>query len=79
VVSASIEGRSHDEQRTGEVSLALPDLAAEANDHEIKIPILGSVIGSMSFTSKEVGPSDFLRQDRPPVLRGKAGTTAGRY
>jgi cytochrome bd ubiquinol oxidase subunit I len=65
---AAIEGRWHDEQPAGEVLLALPDPAAEANDYEIKIPILGSLIGSMSFTSKEVGLTDFPPQDRPPVL-----------
>ena len=30
--------------------------------------MLGSLIGSMSFDSKEVGLTDFPRQDRPPVL-----------
>jgi cytochrome d ubiquinol oxidase subunit I len=65
---AAIEGRWHDEQPAGEVLLALPDPAAEANDYEIKIPILGSLIGSMSFTSKEVGLTDFPAQNRPPVL-----------
>ena len=65
---AAIEGRWHDEQPAGEVLLALPDPAAEANDYEIKIPILGSLIGSMSLTSKEVGLADFPPQDRPPVL-----------
>jgi cytochrome bd ubiquinol oxidase subunit I len=29
---------------------------------------LGSIIGSMSLTSKEVGLTDFASQDRPPVL-----------
>jgi cytochrome d ubiquinol oxidase subunit I len=65
---AAIEGRWHDEQPAGEVLLALPDPAAEANDYEIKIPILGSLIGSMSFTSKEVGLTDFPPQDRPPMV-----------
>jgi len=31
------------------------------------VPFLGSLIGSMSFTSKEVGLTDFPAQDRPPV------------
>src|SRR5260370_5993958 len=65
---AAIEGRWHDEQPAGEVLLAIPNPATEANDYEIKIPILGSLIGSMSFTSKEVGLTDFPPQDRPPVL-----------
>jgi cytochrome d ubiquinol oxidase subunit I len=65
---AAIEGRWHDEQPAGEVLLALPDPAAEKNLYEIKIPVLGSLIGSLSFTSKEVGLTDFAPQDRPPVL-----------
>jgi cytochrome d ubiquinol oxidase subunit I len=65
---AAIEGRWHDEQPAGEVLLALPDQGAETNLYEIKIPVLGSLIGSMSLTSKEVGQADFPPQDRPPVL-----------
>jgi cytochrome bd ubiquinol oxidase subunit I len=49
------------------VLIALPDEAGETNRYEIKIPILGSLIGSMSFDSKEVGLTDFPVQDRPPV------------
>src|SRR5882724_8139376 len=64
----AIEGRWHDEQPAGEVLLAIPDPASETNNYEIKIPVLGSLIGSMSFTSKEVGLTDFPPQDRPPVL-----------
>src|ERR1700731_129555 len=55
------------EQPAGEVLLAIPDPAAETNHYEIKIPVLGSLIGSMSFTSKEVGLTDFPPQDRPPM------------
>jgi cytochrome bd ubiquinol oxidase subunit I len=65
---AAIEGRWHDEQPAGEVLIALPDPATESNKYEIKIPVLGSIIGSMSLTSKEVGLADFAPQDRPPVL-----------
>ena len=65
---AAIEGRWHDEQPAGEVLIALPDAASNSNQYEIKVPVLGSLIGSMSFTSKEVGLSDFPQQDRPPVL-----------
>jgi cytochrome bd ubiquinol oxidase subunit I len=65
---AAIEGRWHDEQPAGEVLIALPDPATETNKYEIKIPVLGSIIGSMSLTSKEVGLTDFPPQDRPPVL-----------
>jgi len=65
---AAIEGRWHDEQPAGEVLFALPDPATETNSYEIKIPILGSLIGSLSFTSKEVGLTDFPPQDRPPAI-----------
>jgi cytochrome bd ubiquinol oxidase subunit I len=65
---AAIEGRWHDEQPAGEVLLAWPDAQAERNDFELKVPVLGSIIGSMSLTSREVGLVDFPRADRPPVL-----------
>jgi cytochrome d ubiquinol oxidase subunit I len=65
---AAIEGRWLDEQPASEVLLAIPDSDAEINRYAISIPVLGSLIGSMSFTSKEVGLTDFPRQDRPPVL-----------
>ena len=65
---AAIEGRWHDEQPASEVLLAIPDPASESNKYEISIPVLGSLIGSMSFTSKEVGLTSFPPQDRPPVL-----------
>jgi cytochrome d ubiquinol oxidase subunit I len=65
---AAIEGRWHDEQPAGEVLIALPDPARETNRYEIKVPVLGSVIGSLSFDSKEVGLTDFPRENRPPVI-----------
>jgi cytochrome d ubiquinol oxidase subunit I len=65
---AAIEGRWRDEQPAGEVLFAIPDPASETNLYEIKIPVLGSIIASMSLTSKEVGLTDFPLQDRPPVL-----------
>jgi cytochrome d ubiquinol oxidase subunit I len=65
---AAIEARWHDEQPASEVLLAIPDETAEANRYAITIPVLGSLIASMSFTSKEVGLTDFPPQDRPPVL-----------
>ncbi len=65
---AAIEARWHDEQPASEVLIAIPDPATETNRYEIKIPVLGSIIGSMSLTSKEGGLSDFRPQDRPPVL-----------
>jgi len=65
---AAIEARWHDEQPAAEVLLAWPDEASEANLYEIKIPVLGSLIASMSLTSKEFGLTDFPPRDRPPVL-----------
>jgi cytochrome d ubiquinol oxidase subunit I len=64
---AAIEGRWHDEQPASEVLIALPDEGAEANRYSISIPVLGSLIGSMSFTAKEAGLTDFPARDRPPV------------
>jgi cytochrome d ubiquinol oxidase subunit I len=66
---AAIEGRWHDEQTAGEVLLAIPDPTTETNKYEIKVPVLGSLIGSMSFTSKEVGLTDFPPQDRDAAWR----------
>jgi cytochrome bd ubiquinol oxidase subunit I len=65
---AAIEARWHNERPAGEVLIAIPDPTAEANRYEIKVPILGSIIGSMSLSSMEVGLTDFPAQDRPPVL-----------
>jgi cytochrome d ubiquinol oxidase subunit I len=65
---AAIEGRWHDEQPAGEILMAIPDPAAETNHYQIKIPVLGSVIGSLSLHSKEVGLTDFPRVDRPPMM-----------
>jgi cytochrome d ubiquinol oxidase subunit I len=65
---AAIEGRWHDEQPASEVLIALPNPAAETNRYEIKVPVLGSVIGSLSLNSKEIGLTDFPRADRPPVI-----------
>jgi cytochrome d ubiquinol oxidase subunit I len=65
---AAIEGRWHDEQPASEVLLAIPDPGSESNRYAISVPVLGSLIGSMSFTSKEVGLTDYPPQDRPPVL-----------
>src|SRR5258708_17233003 len=65
---AAIEGRWHDEQPASEVLIAIPDEVSESNKYAISIPVLGSLIGSMSLDSKEVGLTSFPRQDRPPVL-----------
>src|ERR1700738_3261511 len=65
---AAIEARWHDEQPAGEVLIAIPDEQNQTNYFEIKVPVLGSLIGSMSFNSKEVGLTDFPRKDWPPVF-----------
>ncbi len=65
---AAIEGRWHDEQPASEVLIGIPDAATQSNHYAISVPILGSLIGSMSLTSKEVGLTDFPPQDRPPVV-----------
>jgi cytochrome d ubiquinol oxidase subunit I len=65
---AAIEGRWHAEQPASEVLIAIPDERAGANRYEISIPVLGSLVGSMSFSSKEVGLTDFPAEDRPPVV-----------
>jgi cytochrome d ubiquinol oxidase subunit I len=67
-VGYAIEGRWHDEQPASEVLFAIPDLEVETNHYQIAIPILGSLIGSISFTSKEVGLTGFPPRDRPPVI-----------
>ena len=64
---AAIEGRWHDEQPAGEVLIAIPDEAKEENHLELKIPYLGSLIGSMQLDSKEIGLTSFPKEDRPPV------------
>jgi cytochrome bd ubiquinol oxidase subunit I len=64
---AAIEGRWHDEQPAGEVVIAIPDEAHEANYLELQIPYLGSLIASMRLDSKEVGLISFPKEDRPPV------------
>jgi len=64
---AAIEARWHDEQPASEVLIGWPDPATATNRYAISIPVLGSLIASSSFDSKEVGLTDFPRQDWPPV------------
>ncbi|UZK66314.1 cytochrome ubiquinol oxidase subunit I [Sphingomonas sp. M1-B02] len=64
---AAIEGRWHDEQPASEILFAIPDEAREKNHFEIAVPYAGSLIGSMSLDSKEVGLTSFPVADRPPV------------
>jgi cytochrome d ubiquinol oxidase subunit I len=64
---AAIEGRWHDEKPASEVVIAWPNDEAEDNDFAISIPYLGSLIGSMSLSSKEVGLTDWPKAERPPV------------
>lgn len=65
---AAIEARWHDEQPASEVIIAIPDKATQSNRYELKIPVLGSIIATMTTTSKEVGLTSFPPEDRPPVL-----------
>jgi cytochrome d ubiquinol oxidase subunit I len=65
---AAIEGRWHDEQPAAEVLIAWPDAKAERNRFEVAVPVLGSIVGSMSLTSREVGLTSFPPGERPPVL-----------
>ncbi|MGZ3340582.1 MAG: cytochrome ubiquinol oxidase subunit I, partial [Reyranella sp.] len=64
---AAIEARWNDEQPASEVLIAWPDPDQERNLYAISVPYLGSLIASMSFTSKEVGLKSFPVADRPPV------------
>ncbi len=49
---AAIEGRWETEQPAGEVVIAWPNSAKEANDFEIKIPLLGSLMISRSTSAR---------------------------
>src|ERR1700683_3475470 len=51
---AAIEARWHDEQPAGEVLIAIPDEQTQTNYFEIKIPVLGSLVGRMSRDSRGV-------------------------
>jgi cytochrome d ubiquinol oxidase subunit I len=64
---AAIEGRWNDEQPASEILFAWPDDKAEANRFEIAVPYLGSLIGSMNLTSREIGVKSFPPDRRPPV------------
>src|ERR1700734_3685485 len=61
---AAIEGRWHDEQPASEVLIAIPDPGSETNRLAVSVPVLGSLIASMSLTSKEIGLTDFSPQER---------------
>ena len=65
---AAIEGRWNDQQPASEILLAWPDSKAEVSRYALAVPYLGSLIGSMSLTSKEFGLKRFAAGDRPPVL-----------
>jgi cytochrome d ubiquinol oxidase subunit I len=65
---AAIEGRWNDEQPAPEIIIAWPDEATERNLFEISVPYLGSLIGSLSLNSREIGIKSFKAADRPPVL-----------
>ena len=61
---AAIEARWHDEQPASEVIIAIPDEKTESNRYELKIPVLGSIIASMS-TDVEGGRADVLSAAGP--------------
>jgi cytochrome d ubiquinol oxidase subunit I len=65
---AAVEGRWADEQPATEVIFAIPDVDGQRNRYEWKVPVLGSLVGSGTLDSKEVGLTDFPASDRPPVL-----------
>jgi cytochrome bd ubiquinol oxidase subunit I len=64
---AAIEARWHDEQPAAEVLLAIPDSKTETNRYALQVPVLGSIIATMTLDSKEVGLTSFPKADRPPV------------
>jgi cytochrome d ubiquinol oxidase subunit I len=64
---AAIEARWHNEQPAAEVLIAWPDPDNERNLYSISVPYLGSLIGSMSLSSMEVGLTTFPVSLRPPV------------
>lgn len=64
---AAIEGRWETQQPAAEILLAWPDSKAETSRYAISVPYLGSLIGSMSLTSKELGIKSFPAANRPPV------------
>jgi len=49
------------------VLIVIPDETAETNRDSISIPVLGSLIASMSFDSKKVELADLPPQDPPPA------------
>jgi cytochrome bd ubiquinol oxidase subunit I len=65
---AAIESRWPDEQPASEVLLAIPDSASETNKYAITVPVLGSLIGSMSLHSISYR-----------VFRGKVQSTSHHY
>lgn len=65
---AAIEARWHSEQPAAEVLIGWPDEAGERNLFAISVPRLGSFIASGTWDSREVGLTDFAKEDRPPVL-----------
>ncbi len=65
---AAIEARWHAEQPAAEVLIGWPDEANERNLFAITVPRLGSFIASGTWDSREVGLTDFAKEDRPPVL-----------
>ena len=65
---AAIEGRWENEKPASEILLAIPDEAGERNLFAVAIPYLGSLIGSESLDSEEIGIKSFPPDLRPPML-----------
>jgi len=64
---AAIEARWHNEKPAAEVLIGLPDQKEEVNHYQWAIPVLGSLIATMTPDSEEVGLTSFAPRDRPPV------------
>ena len=64
---AAIEARWHNEKPAAEVLIAIPDQKNETNRYQLAIPVLGSLIATMTPDSEEVGLTSFAPANRPPV------------
>jgi hypothetical protein len=49
------------------VLIVVPDETAETTRDSLSTPVLGSLIASTGFDSKEIEMTDFPPQDRPPA------------
>lgn len=65
---AAIEGRWENQAPAREILFAIPDPANERNFFEVAVPVLGSVIGSMSLTAEQTGILNLPPDQRPPMI-----------